>query len=111
MPNPTPISETTQVAFTTDPDGFALVAGARVLGNSANKLVRVETSYVAACQCCGSSSPGIVRPLVLLRRYERALGREMFWFGPPEKSFEQWRSEQREKCSACVAKAEARKVA
>lgn len=61
-------------------DGFACVNGVRVRGGLGVNQVPVRETWLATCQRCGQSK--IEKPLVLWRRYEGALGRLMYWFGP-----------------------------
>jgi hypothetical protein len=62
-----------------DVDGYVHVNGERVLGNASGKPVRAESAGESMCQRCATGR--VSRPLALFKRFEPALGREMFWFG------------------------------
>lgn len=72
--------ETRDVPYTVDADGHVRVAGARVYGSSHTKPVRVKTSCDVPCYGCGRATVAV--PLVLMRRFETAVGfdRDFYWF-------------------------------
>ena len=71
------------VANWTEQDGLVVVDGKVVQGAYGTRTVAVRRSTHVTCQRCKQVNVEV--PLVLLKRYEHALGREMFWFGvPPE---------------------------
>lgn len=81
--------ETPNVPYALDPSDFVVVEVApnastegivRAL-NAKGQPFHERTSYDAMCQgCCGDRVP---MPMVLWRRFEPALDRFMWWFGPP----------------------------
>jgi len=82
------------------PDGFVLVGGKRVLGGYGSTGIRlpnpIDSRYT--CQRCHERYPW---PTDLIKRFEPALDREMYWFG--------WTSSPPHWCPDCVAKHAAQK--
>jgi len=72
--------ETSNVPYTVDAEGFALVGGARVFGASHTKPVKAKTSCDVQCHGCGRATVSV--PLVLMQRFETAIGfgRDFYWF-------------------------------
>lgn len=62
--------------------GFVEVDGDLVHGGQGVKRVAVRETAQVTCQPPGCGEVGVSWPLVLWVRYEAALGRDMYWFGP-----------------------------
>lgn len=72
--------ETIVEDWTTDDSGRVLVAGERVLGASPKISLQVKRTWISVCQRCKIGN--VENPLVLWHRFEQALDRDFYWFGP-----------------------------
>jgi hypothetical protein len=77
-------------------EGLVYVNGERVLSGSGSTDVRVQRSFPVACLKCKHHNVHV--PLVLHVRFEHALDRLMFWFGPAGMTRPAW-------CEECEDKA------
>jgi hypothetical protein len=87
----------------TDVDGFVHVDGKRVPGASGVDRVKVQSSFNAPCLHCHNLN--IPVPLVLWKRFEHALAREMYWFAVPPGAYER----RPRYCAPCTALIESRR--
>lgn len=76
-----------------DGEGFVLVDGSRVM-NAKSAPIKVRRTCNLTCQHC--KQVNVEAPLVLYKRFERHLGRQMYWFGLPEGSWGEYRF-----CATC----------
>jgi hypothetical protein len=83
--------------WTTDDSGCVLVVGKRVFGASPKISLQVKRTWTSVCQRqrCGGS---VENPIVLWHRFEQALGRDFYWFGPDTRlTIQCW-------CAECLEK-------
>ena len=73
--------------------GIVWVGGEKVQGAYGQRQVIARHSCIVTCQRCYEIN--VEWPLVLWRRWETALGRRMYWFGPPPGPLPHY-------CTACL---------